>query len=286
MKSFISVVSFVLISIVIQAQTVPTVGEIFDFNVGDEFHYRRVPFSVPPCVSKKTITSKTFSLDGDTVYYGIHDYSYSSYIDYNPSIHLVYEFSESDYELMYTNLDSLITNPVFSSDTSCFNDTTFLNSPGYWCNAEIVDFSTTCGDFEPTFYTRKYGIGLGCTDAETYYSGDQVYGIFNNMIYYKKGSTECGTPDNIYEGIDDSMIIGLIISIYPNPCSDEILVEQKQENHLEVIISDAQSRIVATACSDDRQIRIDTKSIEPGIYFIRVTDTVDGRSFVSRIIKQ
>lgn len=286
MKSFISVVSFVLISIVIQAQTVPTVGEIFDYNVGDVFHYRRVPFSVPPCVSKKTITSKTFSLDGDTVYYGIHDYTYSSYLDYNPTIHLVFQFSESDYELMYTNLDSTITNPVFSSDTSCFNDTTFLYSPGYWCNVEIVDFSSVCGDFEPTYYTKKYGIGLGCTDAETYYSGEQAYGIFDYMIYYKKGSAECGTPDNIYEGIDDSIITGLNISVYPNPCTDEILIEQNYGNHLEVIISDAQSRTIASACSDDKQIRIDTKSIVPGIYFVRVADSANGKSYVSRIIKQ
>ena len=55
------------------SQSNPSVGEIYDFEVGDLFQYRgeTIPISGPPSFGQTFIYDKWFSAENDTVFYEV-----------------------------------------------------------------------------------------------------------------------------------------------------------------------------------------------------------------------
>ena len=79
-------------SLLSYSQGLMTIGEVFDFSVGDKFHYKVSPPQVPTAVDRITITGKYFSGSGDTVFYQRFHDSYWTEVDWIPEPHLIYHF--------------------------------------------------------------------------------------------------------------------------------------------------------------------------------------------------
>lgn len=75
------------------SQTMPTRGEIFDFNINDEFQYREFHDSPWSTVTRYVIIDKFYSSANDTVFYGRHFDNYTSTWDFTPPEHMVYYFN-------------------------------------------------------------------------------------------------------------------------------------------------------------------------------------------------
>ena len=74
MKSYYYFLLLLLVSGNLKAQTALTVGEVYDFNVGDEFHYhhsehRSYPYNFSDAYQKAIVVlAKNYSANFDTIF--------------------------------------------------------------------------------------------------------------------------------------------------------------------------------------------------------------------------
>ena len=110
----ILILNFLLFTICISAQEILTIGEVFDFEIGDIFQYKSELNYEPANASRITILDKTFSADNDTVFYTKRRNYYNMY-----NFDGTYTFQNDTISSFYTNLDSSILSydPKFSYDT-------------------------------------------------------------------------------------------------------------------------------------------------------------------------
>lgn len=217
MKSWITLILlFKTFSLFSQSKL--TVREVFDFNVGDEFHYE---IQNSRSGYRNIILSKEL-FNNDSVRYSIKVQGYFFNVDFSKSPpQLVYEFSLDTFNLVKTDLDSFINKIYYikyKMDTcNEFEDSYYFSNKfevaGYKYNNHVA---FKC-DFEGKMYSEEFGAGLG----QTYYfygdpHGPYTYGFY--MVYFKKGSIERGLSDPAYTASVSSILGEPYRSIvYPNP---------------------------------------------------------------------
>lgn len=198
--------------------TLLTIGEVFDFEVGDQFHFRGEATGQPPNADRMTITDKYFSQDNDTVFYEREHSAYYTFVDWSSGGPVLeYVFTTATDNVMYTNLDA----PISTLDSMFLVNVNVIHSPDYQCNTLInrSNISVGPGGFPADNYIKEYGKGLGLT-WNYFYSGEgQTTFLNDKLFYYKKGDTTCGVPDVVATGgfKPESSVI-----IYPNPATDYI----------------------------------------------------------------
>jgi len=259
-----------------------TIGEIYDYNINDEFH-SRVP-NIPPNANRIIVTGKYFSNNNDTVFYSIHYDNYSSQVDYstNPP-HLVYQSFVGNNTISYTNLDSLISlQYYFEPSDSCdsFHDTTYYSSQ--FCGQAVYEYTTCFGCcFEGEFTSETFGKGLGFV-LHYYQNAEILVAEQWEKFYFKKDSIECGTPDTsiILSTSELEYKISSIL-IYPNPATNQLTIDQQGASgkELTVKIFNPQGQLVYQCAMSNEQLKIDINSYSKGVYFINLTD---GEQVVNR----
>lgn len=208
------------------SQDLMTVGEVFDFNIGDEFHYHLTPSSVPPAIDRITLTGKFYSEAGDTVFYIRYHDSYWTEVDWDPVPHLIYHFYTKTDTIHYNNLDLPISNYDygFQCDTSLYVCDTNLYYSVNFCNTLINGYYIETNDFEPEIYQKEYGQGLGWVWDYYYSTSSLPPGVQWDayLFYYLKSGIECGTPDTITVSVPEIYNYQLVYSVAPNPAKDFI----------------------------------------------------------------
>lgn len=229
-----NIILFILIffSSLSYSQQLMTVGEVFDYSVGDKFHYQLNPPQVPTAIDRITITDKYFSEFADTVFYiRFHD-SYWTEVIWYPEPHLVYHFSTKNDTVSYTNLDSLISfyDNGFQCDTNLFECDTSIYYSEEYCATLINGYYIATNDFEPDIYQKEYGKGLGWVWDYYYSSSSLPPGVIYDMqmFYYGKNGIDCGTPDTLTVSTPEIIDNQSILSIFPNPAGDYFTVTHKQ----------------------------------------------------------
>ena len=102
------------------AQELMTIGEVFSFEIGDQFQTEGTADHQPPNADRITITGKYFSLDNDTLFYiRFHD-SYYSEVIWGENPYLEYHFWTKSLEVPYLGttcscFDQLGTRHYFAS---------------------------------------------------------------------------------------------------------------------------------------------------------------------------
>jgi hypothetical protein len=206
------------------SQELMTVGEVFDFSVGDKFHFQLNPPGIPPAIDRISITGKYFSEPGDTVFYiRFHD-SYWTELESEPEPHLVYHFWTGNDTISYTYLDSLIS--YYDGSFQCNPELAECDTNIYYseqhCGMLINGYFIATNDFEPDVYKKEYGQGLGWVWSY-YYSGSSLPpGVIYDMemFYYQKNGVDCGTPDTMTVSTPEITDNQRAFSIYPNPARD------------------------------------------------------------------
>ncbi len=244
----------------LKSQDISTVGEIYDFETGDIFHYEGKYYGE----YKKAIyeiTDKYYSTDNDTVYY---IRSYQRLWQYTGDT--TWNYSSGTTTDTYSQLDSLIndgeiTNVYIDPQTGRITN---QYSP---CDCEFLNFTE----------------GLGLTYD---YFWDGIVIRDYKLVYYKKGEEEWGNPLNLFTGIKkkDKQTN---FEIYPNPAlnSTNIDLTNCDKNFIRVNILSISGNIMESVSIENNKInQIDLSGLESGVYIIEL-NTSDNK-YYRKIIKQ
>jgi len=154
-----------------------TRGDVYDYNVGDEFQYSRIWGELgPPNAHRYEIIGKEISDAQDTIIYTMHNTGYSplSYDDQtNKWVNLFYDTTVIE---MYTDLNQ----PIHSTADSIQNIDSIVYYSKLLCNDSIFGYNFRGGGFINVYY--EYGKGLG----QTYYHEPGIEGFTFELFYFKK----------------------------------------------------------------------------------------------------
>lgn len=267
MKTFIlGFILFFLISS-LYSQELMKIRDVFDFDLNDEFHYKGgISISAPPNGDRVKIIAKKYSINNDTIFYKLSHDRYSSTPVISPTYHLEYHFSTDTTNLVIALLDS----SLFYFDNGFSKDTIFSQTN---CNTLTNGYEyVTNPEFEGNTYRRSYGKGIGmCSDYYLDGRGEGHPQVDNTLIYYKKGTKECGKADvtNAVKNLNDRMSV----SLYPNPTNDILVIKGLSSNDkVKIEIVDMKGTVVDLFYSDFKDEYIySTRKLTHGSYLIRVS---------------
>jgi hypothetical protein len=214
-----------------------TIGSVYDFEVGDVFHFKNgSDLAGPPQYKVITILSKWQSVANDTIYYRQKQKKYINALVWDPDPHVVSTTQTDTVTVWYTNPDSLLSERMPHQK---------INNPypslGYYVltanydkwNSRptmIFDFSTThmfdanlncyTSAFEPTYQYNGYTKGCGAS----YWFHEEpadFSGFYNKLVYYIKGNETWGDP-YILNAVEENPKDEILVEVYPNPFKDQI----------------------------------------------------------------
>lgn len=199
------------------SQTVLTKGQVYDYNVGDIMQTRFQSYGpggpvAPPSFVSKTILSKTFSINNDSISYLIQREIYQP-ASCQPcsSYYAVDSISEIMTDL---NIPA-----IHHNQTTCLSivDSFYID----YCNKHVWEQlpGADTGCFEPITEESIFIEGLG----GPYFfrvdpSGGPAYSEAK-LIYYLKFPDTCGT---FITEVNDREITKNKIELFPNPASDKL----------------------------------------------------------------
>jgi len=259
------------------AQDTLTIAEIFDFNIGDEFHTEETGYSGNDGYDEdniRIVVDKFYSETLETLFY-VYDRTkrFSS-----PSIPFgtTSQFFDT---VAVVDLDSFL--PIGLGNEyidSVYSDPDYFN--GRQAN------STNFYDKEPLSYILSIHKTFveGCGNTEYHYyglNGDMYSTMDRYMVYYKKGEEEYGEP--LVLSTDEYQRFGF--KLFPNPTSDYISWKSEVEIGTvnKVIIQTKNGQTIRTTSSFNGT-KIDLTDLKPGIYIINLV--LDEGTIIRRIIKQ
>ena len=211
--------------------------DIFDFEVGDKYHYETEFYVAGPYSSwynYKTwhIANKEW-LSNDSVKYTIYEQKWGFT---GPAPEGVFFHYIDTISATYSQLDSAIKNALpfepVSLESKLDDHLTFFviktnefnNHPTLCTTSDGYAGSDSCyyGTFEDTDVSNTLYI-KGCGILENYYDPYSEYSIIETLNYYKKGDEEWGTPltpptIGVLENPNEKQLI----SVFPNPGSNYI----------------------------------------------------------------
>lgn len=248
------------------SQTALTNGDIFDFEVGDVFQYRIEFGEGEPRGEMKTLISKSYSENLDTVFYTFSVLYYELVVDWSTEPPTSdYVFTNSQVAEYYTQLDS-----VFSK----YNQEYEITYSEALCTDSLINFHTETPYDEPEIYNYKYGQGMGRVRYDYSYSAEYEYYEIK-LVYYNKQEDICGSIDNTYDehfvGIDEVNQQSQF-SIFPNPVSNTLnITGVETESKLEIL--NLQGQVLKQQIINSDQ-SIDLQSFPTGIYLVKINHQV------------
>ena len=250
----------------LKAQNISTVGEIYNFEIGDIFHFNF--YGTGPGYGMSSVTNIEvidfyYSQNSDTIFY-IRDIDYKEYSSENPQTTYDYYIDT----IFYTNLDSLI--------HSGFIDSVYTNENFY--NGRIINF-VSYGNED----TWTLNFVNGCGQVETNFTswGHTVYSE-DELVYYKKGEEEWGFPMPVT--VEDINANSIDIKIYPNPSKDFINIKSNDFINCTVTIISLTGKELITAELITVLTSIDISGLNSGLYIICIEN--NEQTFCKKILKE
>ncbi len=277
-----------------------TKRDIFDFEIGDKYHYETEfnvtgPYSSWHNYKTWDIANKEW-LSNDSARYTILEqkWGYTGPAPEGVFFHYIDTISAT-----YSQMDSAIINvlpfePV-SMESKLDDHLTFFviktnkfnNHPTLCTTSDGYAGSDSCyyGTFEDTDVSSTLYI-KGCGILENYYDPYSEYSIIENLNYYKKGDEEWGnplTPPTI--GIFENPNKKQLISVFPNPASNYIhfSIPDKfvdKEYRLAIVDSKGLKQIEKKITASNNSLNI--ANWNEGIYFYNLSE--DGFSESGKIL--
>lgn len=291
MKKYLFFILYYFLLSDAKSQSLLTVAEIYDYNIGDVFITKYGGYSTPPTYEKKTITNKYYSSSLDTLFYNWDGYSYTSAgcqtcsPSYSTIVGGTMFYSHLTdtvglglgSKIHYWNFNCIDT----AGYTGIWVDTIF-NNPTY-CNIPSLKISSmgngpqlldSCYSyFEPYYGYDEYGKGIG---QESHYYNTCSNGFPNCemgmiLLFYKKGADSCGTQPlitNIHE-----LKLLESFSVSPNPFSlDTHITFFKEQNNSVITITNIYGNELKRINFSGNQLTFDREGLINGLYFIRINE--------------
>jgi hypothetical protein len=238
------------------SQNYSTIAEIYDFDVGDIFHYVHEAHESGSggfySTLNKEVVDKTYSLTLDTVIYTFFVKKLIQYWYEDP------QYSEFTEVVRYTNLDSFWE-----------VDTTFY----YGYNGRKVSSILTWYTYH-SFHLHKYVDGCGIVWDQHSDVHPPSYDNLLQMVYFKKGDEEWGTP-HIVVSVKDYKEKYANISLYPNPANKTLTIKYLQSttsDKLSIYDLHGRKQDEIIIPKGQEQIRMDVSGYPAGVYVAVLKD--------------
>ncbi len=263
--------------------TLLTVGEVFDFSVGDEFQYSGYASFQTPNADRITITGKNYSPDNTTVTYErFHSTYYTDIVWNNGEPYTEYLFSSFTDTVSYTNLDQ----PLSTYDSNLLLPGLAIYLSDDLCDSLINKwyFNDTPGGFSGEEYSRSYGKGLGLTRDYHYSGNGQQLMLENKLFYYKKAGITCGSPDIVST---EGHRVETTIRIFPNPAQNEISLSSDFQFNgtASYQLYTASGTFAKSGTFMPNAPKISTAALPSGMYLIKIvtpSNVLTGKFMISR----
>jgi hypothetical protein len=273
--------------------------QIYDFQVGDEFHYKheddnpglerriQIVTNVTNGFSERTVEFDVYKLDmwfngnpspqtqvlESSSYQITEEYGYlnernlvmsNAAIAFDSSF---YEFNGSDsiFGALFINSIQSHYSDRLASYSNYNNIVYALDTNGYY-----YAYQTVSGG---TLTIKKYADGIGRTywrrwESDGWLSSEAE----EQLVYFKKGSTEWGTPYSmsLITGIEDSPIPNNQL-VYPNPIKQGDLLNLGVK-YDQVEVFDVSGKSILSGHNTNV---IETESLSSGIYFVETESNSD-----------
>lgn len=264
---------FILRAFVVQGQVL-TVGEVYDYEIGDIFQIRYdAVVGAPPTFITDTVVAKTLYSAGDSVNYMIHRVTYSPYYGPNQEPH----FTDNVFSVSYTSLGDTALQGQYLS--SCPIVDTFYQNSEYCGQAKWVLSTDSC--LGPDYGEWWLIAGCGGLYYDTYNDGTgHVSHLY--LEYFKKGALECGTSHSIPLGIAELRSHEARLSVNPVPSADRVYLNLESEGlkfssgRVRVDILDQYGHAVKHADVDAGEVngyQLDIHELPAGVYMLNLADT-------------
>ncbi|PCI96119.1 MAG: hypothetical protein COB15_11375 [Flavobacteriales bacterium] len=255
------------------AQQASLKSEIYDFDIGDIFHFvsesLTTSFQTNRTRTDFEVIDKYYSITGDTVYY-VRDVSFGS----KPASNSLWTYSTYIDTAQYSNLADTIIPYVSNSglNVSVISDTNF-------CHGRIKNRLT----FHPIEYTESWTYVVGCGYVSHSYSSSQsqtsAYSF--HLVYYKKGIEEWGIQNPT--SIDENELNKLRLEVFPNPTSDYLSFNSQEFINANVTITSIEGKNVLNMKIVNDNTTIDLSNLTKGVYVLNIYNA--SQSINKKIVK-
>lgn len=255
--------------------------EIFDFDIGDEFHYKGKHTSpyYYGFESIYNVLDKTIYENYDSITYTFEHCEYR----FNPSgPGWLYIYDTITRTYNFIALDTNIWIDLMPDEFKRIDSSTWSNASVIYSSIDTSKMKRIKGRL-----LNKYNVYDDTCWFTLFWSGDSTeyaerigqtrnkyaYYDFSKLVYYKKGSETWGTPVATdcatLVSVEDVPVPRLEISIYPNPASTHITIEIPYQGQLSVLNLQGQELIIHQI--EEQKTRIDISTLPSGVYLVKVT---------------
>lgn len=262
---------FLIISQIVAAQ-LPTVRDVFDYDLNDEFHFRLTYNNGPPQLQRSKILGKYFSQNSDTLFYIMQRNDYTSTFIPSPQPHLDYVFYNYIDTVAYTDLDSTIYYYLCKIHLNAYDTSGYrIDTISGFCQMNAFNVGFTRNPFEPDWLSISCINGFGNTRVSFYSSssGSSSYDFDGYIVYAAKLGFTCGTADTLGLGFQPKKEEP-IVSIYPNPVQNELYIDNFTGLETMISIYDMTSKIVLIETLRSNYARLDVSQLSKGFYIVSV----------------
>ena len=257
-----------------------TYGSVFNFEVGDEFHYSIKYDLYNYYAETREVISKTYSANNDIIYYSFH--RKRGFLDSQIEANI-----DDTINMTVTNLNTIITNTPFF----VFNDNGPSNLSYSECNGrfstKIVGYggeqyndslyiyhipakSTNIVDdytYDYTIYIE--GCGKVIYHAYTVNSPTPYANPKEKLKYFKKGNETWGSP-YIFTEIPSIIQNENNIKLFPNPTNGIFTISNTSEINKIEIYNTIGNLIISENEINNNQTTVDLENQKAGMYFIKI----------------
>lgn len=263
------------------AQSYLTIGEVFDFNINDEFHYTKV--NQPSNNGERvTVLDKYYSISSDTVFYALYHDIYNVIPDNSVSPPgSIYVFDTIIDTIFYSNLNMSIYYLWPQNDPEFVFYDSIQEFDTNFCAIEMNSYYIQQYSFEPSWFKRSYGRGIGVTLDYWHYQGNGVsqFPAWERMIYYKKDTISCGSPDLTSLGLLNLSSQNEFI-IYPNPSDGIISIDNNFSKNFNIKVFDTAGELKFNEQNISSEIDLSILSI--GVYILEIE--INSQLYYERLI--
>ena len=261
-----------------------TVGQVYNFSVGDTFEYTGQNFTIVYCPAQQLwfngfVTSYTFVVvsskyqSGDTLAYGTKQYVWSATGCANnqattDSLIVSYSYPDIDSSVFWRFRNDT---SGCNSNTTCYIDTVYLNSA-----VNNLKFNDIYENFFEGGWSYIFANGLGIYSQNNTFllpPDETEFGTdHSNLIYYHKADgTTWGTPYYFewITGVPNIPHPQLPAKIFPNPSSQNMVLEISEpvNQPLQLKFFDPLGQVVRQQIIITASTSIERENLANGIYF-------------------
>ena len=261
---FISICLFLLLADVSFSQDFPTIGEVYDYDIGDIFHKRIVnvygggdyPLMIDTILKNFEVVDKYFSPNLDTVWY-----------EYFIKKQEMYNLEPQNNNYSEYNVTSFVANLELIRD----GDTVFENPDVFNGRKTVKYYRYYIEGPDEEIISSRWTVGCGMTYHHRWRWS--WYSLITQqttmaMVYFKKGDEEWGEEQTVVRISEFEFNSG--ISIYPNPAYDflNITFVDDRDKVVLVKIFNVAGQLVESYQIFSLEERIDVSSLPDGLYFL------------------